>query len=153
MRFVCYLYRDDDDGYTVLQTNNRRIIFYLQYTRERNCCYVLYIYMYMPYLSCSDAATEIKRVLCRNGILQWEGRERRRKTGNILLAPIIEHFHVILLTSDRCTWSSNREWYLFFSPSLLSVANFFTVYMRPLTSLIHILDMFFFFLWDTSLHM
>ncbi len=73
-RFVCYLYSfslpffffDADDGYTALQTNGRRMIFYLRHTREE-----LLICIYVCVLPCSDDdATEMKRVLRRGGTLQ-----------------------------------------------------------------------------------
>lgn len=74
-RFVCYLYSfslpffffdDADDGYTALQTNGRRMIFYLRHTREEPL-----ICLYVCVLPCSDDdATEMKRVLRRGGTLQ-----------------------------------------------------------------------------------
>lgn len=127
-RFVCYLYSfslpffffDDDDGYTALQTNGRRMIFYLRHTREEPL-----ICLYICVLPCSDDdATEMKRVLRRGGTLQWDVREETRKKGReregkiyeekhkhiyITLAPIIERFHSVLLTSHRCAWISTKE--------------------------------------------
>lgn len=126
-RFVCYLYSfslpffffdDDDDGYTALQTNSRRMIFYLRHTREEPL-----ICLYVCVLPCSDDdATEMKRVLRRGGTLQWDVREETRKKQRegkiyeekhkhiyITLAPIIERFHSVLLTSHRCAWISMKE--------------------------------------------
>ena len=49
--FVCYLYTDDDDGYTVLQMNNSRMIFYLHCKRkkvlinvDRHAFYISFLY-------------------------------------------------------------------------------------------------------------
>jgi len=123
-RFVCYLYSfslpffffDDDDGYTALQKNGRRMIFYLRHTREE-----LLICIYVCVLPCSDDdATEMKRVLRRGGTLQWDVRGEREREGkktyeekykhiHITLAPIIGRFHSVLLTSHRCAWSSTKK--------------------------------------------
>ncbi len=100
-RFVCYLYSfslpffffDDDDGYTALQTNGRRMIFYLRHTREE-----LLICIYVCVLPCSDDdATEMKRVLRRGSTLQWDVREegegeRKKPTKkNINIYTLLSH--------------------------------------------------------------
>jgi hypothetical protein len=64
---------DDDDGYTALQTNGRRMIFYLRHTHTHTHTHEkLLICVYVCVLpSCSDDdATEMKRVLRRGGTLQ-----------------------------------------------------------------------------------
>jgi hypothetical protein len=100
-RFVCYLYSfslpffffDDDDGYTALQKNGRRMIFYLRHTREE-----LLICIYVCVLPCSDDdATEMKRVLRRGGTLQWDVREegergrKKPKKKNINIYTLLSH--------------------------------------------------------------
>jgi hypothetical protein len=113
-RFVCYLYSfslpffffDADDGYTALQTNGRRMIFYLRHTREE-----LLICIYVCVLPCSDDdATEMKRVLRRGGTLQWDVREEREREGG--KKPKKKNINIYALLSHQ----SSDVFILFCSP-------------------------------------
>ena len=106
-------------GYTALQTNNRRMIFYLRHTREK-LLICIYVCVSCPVLM----MMLLKWNVCYVGVVHynetWEKseieREREEKTLeekhkhiHITLAPITERFHSVLLTSHRCAWSSNTK--------------------------------------------